>query len=118
MRRTLIGLLLLLAPAAASAAERVYEGSWLTTTRRLDGTMICAVTDLGEQRWRGHFHGVWQGQPFSYQVDFKGPPEKLRGTAWIDGADYEWTGEMVGGKFTGTFWGSRYRGSFNLEQVK
>ena len=76
------------------------------------------ITDLGDQQWRGHFYGVWQGVQFSYTVKFSGPPEKLQGTAVIDGADYEWTGSMskeAPGWFKGSFGGSRYIGSFNLK---
>jgi hypothetical protein len=118
MRTILIGVLLV-APAAASAKERVYEGTWITTNRPLDGTMTCVVTELGENKWRGHFYGVWQGQSFSYVVDFSGPPDKLRGTATVDGAFYEWTGQMstdAPGWFKGSFGGTRYAGSFNLKQ--
>jgi hypothetical protein len=112
------GLLLVAAPAAAGAEEAVYEGTWVTTNRPLDSTLTCAVTDLGDNRWRGHFYGVWQGVEFSYKVEFRGPPEKLRGTARIDGADYEWAGEMrpgPGGSLKGTFRGNRYLGSFTLK---
>ena len=52
-------------------------------------------------------------------MDFSGPPERLRGRAVIDGADYEWTGEMGRGSpgwFTGKFTGNRYHGSFRLKE--
>jgi len=114
-----VGLVLLASCAAAGAKDLVYEGTWVTTNRQLDGTMTCVVTDLGDNKWRGHFYGVWSGQKFSYKVDFRGPPDKLRGQAVIDGADYEWTGEMgkgSPGSFKGKFWGSRYTGHFALKQ--
>lgn len=98
----------------------MYEGTWVTTNRKLDGPMTCVVTKLGDNKWRGHFYGVWQGVDFSYKVDFTGPPERLQGTAVIDGADYEWTGAMTRGSpntFDGKFWGNRYLGSFTLKQV-
>src|SRR5262249_44139278 len=119
MRWVLIALTLFLLPALAGARDAIYEGTWLTTNRRLDGPITCVVTDLGDNQWRGHFHGVWQGQEFSYKVTFTGPPDKLRGKAVIDGADYEWSGEMIqgaAGRFKGTFWGNRYHGSFTLKQ--
>jgi hypothetical protein len=119
MRTILVGLALLASCAAAGAKDLVYEGTWVTTNRKLDGTMTCVVTDLGGNRWHGHFSGVWSGQRFSYEVDFSGPADKLRGQAVIDGADYEWTGEMdreFPGSFTGSFWGSRYTGHFNLKR--
>src|SRR5205085_1605590 len=108
MRIILTGLLLLVSSNVASAKDRVFEGTWVTTNRSLDGRMTCVVTSLGDNKWRGHFYGVWQGQEFSYKVTFSGPPDQLRGAATIDGADYEWTGEMgkespgsFQGKFTG-----------------
>jgi len=116
MRKALIGLILLPSLAMADIGEQMYQGTWLTTNRRLDGFLTCVVTDLGGNKWRGYFSGTWQGREFSYKVDFKGTPEKLRGQAVIDGADYEWTGEMTRGQFNGKFWGSRYRGSFSMKQ--
>src|SRR5437773_12464671 len=76
------------------AVERVYEGQWHTTNRKLDGTMTCVLTDLGNENWQGYFVGQWQGMPFDYKVKFSGPPSHLHGTATIDGADYSWTGQL------------------------
>src|SRR5262245_31124834 len=116
MRIPLVGLILLATAATASAREVAYRGTWQTTNRKLDGTMTCVVTDLGYNKWRGHFYGVWYGREFSYKVNFTGPPDNLKGTAVIDGADYEWTGRMDKDRFTGKFWGNRYRGSFDLKE--
>jgi|SRR4051812_12371667 len=118
MRKLLLAVLLL-APSAANAKELIYEGTWRTTNRPLNGTMTCVVTDLGKHEWQGRFSGVWEGQAFSYTVRFSGPPERLRGRAEIDGADYEWTGQMEAGEngsFKGRFGGSRYFGSFELKR--
>jgi len=94
----------------------------MTTNRRLDGTMTCVVTKLGDQQWRGHFYGVWQEVPFSYEGTFRGPVEKLTGNAVIDGAEYAWTGMMGGnetsGWFKGAFGGDRYIGHFDLKRKK
>lgn len=120
MRSSLLLAIGLLTPTACACAEElVYEGTWLTTNRKLDGTLTCVVTDLGSNQWRGHFSGVWQEVPFSYTVTVAGPPDKLQGTARIDGADYEWTGWLSrqrGGKFQGSFGGNRYIGSFEMHQ--
>jgi hypothetical protein len=119
MRACLIGSLLLLLSTTARAGDLVYEGTWVTTNRPLDGTMTCVITELGDNKWRGHFYGVWEGIAFSYKVAFNGPPEKLRGTAVIDGANYEWTGTLskdAQGAFNGEFWGDRYVGKFRLKQ--
>ena len=81
--------------------------------------MRCVVTDLGNNKWRGRFYGSWQGQKFSYRVNFSGPPNRLRGRASIDGAEYEWTGKMskgANGSFKGKFGGSRYTGHFSLKR--
>jgi hypothetical protein len=116
VRAMLCGLLVLVVGVPASAADETYEGTWVTTNRRLDGTMTCVVTDRGDDKWSGHFSGVWQGRAFSYRVEFSGPPDKLRGTATIDCADYEWTGQIDKDSFRGTFGGTRYVGSFNLKR--
>jgi hypothetical protein len=101
---------------AQKASKVVYEGDWVTVNRKLDGTMKCEVTDLGGGQWKGKFWGTWQGVSFSYDVKWSGPPEKLRGTARIDGADYEWTGSITENRFEGKFDGSRYRGHFDLKR--
>ena len=103
----------------ACAVDRVYEGQWHTTNRKLDGTMTCTVTDLGNENWQGRFIGTWQGMPFDYTVKFSGPPNHLHGTATIDGADYSWAGEMGNGSqgsFKATFTGNRYLGHFDLKE--
>jgi hypothetical protein len=117
--RTLLAGLVVLVSGAAGAKDLVYEGTWVTTNRQLDGAMTCVVTDLDDNQWRGHFYGAWGGRQFSCEVDFRGPPDRLRGQAVIDGADYEWTGEMTRGtpgRFEGKFWGNRYKGYFTLKQ--
>jgi hypothetical protein len=119
MRIIVLGLVLFVPWAAASAQERVYRGRWVATNRDLDGTMTCVVTPLGPNKWRGHFHGVWSGQKFSYRVVFRGPPDNLRGQAVINAARYKWTGEMSNGPsglFKGRFRSSRYKGYFTLKQ--
>ena len=101
----------------SKAEQRVFEGGWKTTNRKLDGTMTAVVTEVGKERWKGRFYGVWQGVPFDYTVNFAGPPGELRGTAVIDNADYQWNGVMTDEsprRFTGSFGGSRYTGYFDL----
>lgn len=108
--------------STATARDYLFEGTWRTTNRKLDGRMTCVVTDLGDQKWQGRFYGVWQGVAFDYNVDFSGPLTELRGTAVIDNANYIWAGridEGSPGSFRGNFDGDRYRGSFELiEQTK
>ena len=105
----------------ASAADRVYQGVWHTTNRKLDGTMTCVVSDFGDEKWKGRFYGVWQGVPFDYTVNFAGPPSELRGTATIDGAHYDWHGSLSddsASRFTGKFGGTRYTGYFDLTRSR
>ena len=116
MNTILVGFFLLASPPAQGPGDRVYEGTWVTTNRRLEGTLTCVVTDLGGEQWRGRFSGAWQRVSFAYTVDFTGPPEKLRGKAVIDGADYDWTGDLGGHEFKGRFTGNRYHGSFRLKE--
>lgn len=114
MNALVVSAVLLSSSAAGGRAEdRVYEGTWVTTNRPLEGTRTCVVADLGDNRWHGHFCGAYYGREFAYEVNFNGPPDRLRGRATIDGADYEWTGEM-GKEFKGKFWGNRNAGSFIL----
>src|SRR6187397_1399979 len=105
-----------LLPSVIVADDALYEGPWHTTNRKLDGTMTCAVKDLGDNKWTGRFYGVWQGVPFDYTVPFSGPPDKLQGKATIDGADYIWSGSFnhEEGRFKGNFGGNRYSGYFDL----
>jgi hypothetical protein len=105
-----------LVPFVAVAEDAVYEGTWHTTNRKLDGTMTCTVKDLGDNKWSGRFYGQWQGVPFDYTVPFSGPPDKLQGKATIDGADYIWSGSYNpdDGHFKGQFGGNRYSGYFDL----
>jgi len=102
--------------STAAAEDGQYEGVWHTTNRKLDGTMTCAVKDLGDNKWSGRFYGQWQGTPFDYTVAFAGPADKLQGKATIDGADYLWSGSFGGDEqhFKGQFGGNRYSGYFDL----
>jgi hypothetical protein len=104
-----------------NGADRFYQGTWNTTNRKLDGTMTAVVSEMGEQKWKGRFYGIWQSVPFDYTVNFAGPPDQLRGTATIDGAHYDWQGSLTDdstGRFTGKFGGTRYTGYFDLTRTR
>jgi hypothetical protein len=116
MRSILAGLLVLASFSTASGDELVYEGRWVATNRPIDGAMTAVVTKLGSNRWHGHFYGVYNGVPYSYEVDFTGTPDRLRGTAVVDDANYVWSGEITQQSFEGSFGGDRYRGTFNLKR--
>ena len=115
MRQLAFGLLLALG-LHVQAADSVYVGPWRTTNRKLDGQMTCAVRQLEDNKWLGRFYGMWQGVPFDYTVPFEGEPSNLRGTATIGGAQYTWTGSIESGVFKGAFGGTRYTGSFDLNE--
>ena len=118
---TICILFLGLVSTAVAAESVVYEGTWNTTNRKLDGTMTCVVTEREKEQWQGRFYGVWQGVAFDYTVAFAGPPDALRGTAQIDGADYTWTGRIIkeeSGSFVGNFGGNRYSGYFDLKEKR
>ena len=113
-----------------SEVKKRFVGEWVTNEgRNLDGIMTCDITkyklvnaERKEYEWTGRFYGVWQGQYFTYTVKFKGPIEKMRGKATIDGASYDWVGSFThtkkGVRFVGKFTGSRYGGWFNLYERK
>jgi hypothetical protein len=93
MRIALIFVLFIIAECSASLAkEYVYQGTWTTTNRKLDGQMTCIVMPVAKDQWRGRFYGIWQGVPLDYRVTFTGPANELRGTATIDGVAYQWKG--------------------------
>ena len=112
--------ILLAGLGVAHGQDRVFEGPWKTTNRKLDGVMTAVVRDLGDERWQGRFYGVWQGVPFDYTVKFSGQKESLKGTAVIDFADYTWTGVIddEAETFTAKFGGSRYTGHFKMKENK
>jgi hypothetical protein len=122
MRKQLyLVLALFLSWCSTVASEEIatFEGLWRTTNRKLDGTMTCVVTAIGNEKWQGRFYGVWQGVAFDYSVTFTGPRSSLRGTATIDGANYSWTGQISSEtprSFKGSFGGSRYEGHFDLKE--
>lgn len=99
----------------------VFNGEWVTYNRSLDGSMTAHVTPLEKLennsfKYSGRFFGVWQGVAFDYSITFTGKPNKLAGTALIDGASYEWEGSINFKEFKGEFSGNRYYGKFNLRK--
>jgi len=82
--------------------------------------MTADVTCHGNNRWTGRFFGVWNGSNFSYNIEWTGTEDtshttKVQGKARIDGASYDWNGEIDDYRFKGTFTGSRYTGYFDLK---
>lgn len=110
--------LVLLSGAAALGQEGLYEGTWKTTNRKLDGKMTCQVEQISSDKWKGRFYGIWQGVDFDYTVTFTGPPSDLVGKATIDGAEYAWRGAMSDRSFRGSFTGTRYDGNFVLVEKR
>lgn len=97
MLRKLLFVLLVLSSCGFAAAQK-FEGPWITPSYR--GILKCDLTDLGKdkkgvQRWKGRFYGYWQGINYSYNVQWTGPANKMKGTATIDGRPYTWTGKIL-----------------------
>jgi hypothetical protein len=111
-------ILFLLLCASASAKEYIYEGPWHTDNRPLNGDMIAVINYNGKETWTGRFYGVWNQAPFDYTVDFTGPATKLKGSALIDGASYNWTGTIDKDTLKVDFTGSRYYGSFDMKRKR
>lgn len=114
----MFSVLLLLHLTSAVPREYVFKGTWETTNRPLDGIQTAVVKRITEEEWQARFYGIWQGVDYDYTVKFTGPPHKLRGTATIDGARYQWQGKINQETFKATFTGDRYTGSFNLKRIR
>ena len=117
--------------------EGAYEGAWVTTkSQKLDGTASCEVKQLSKDHWRGRFSGQWQQMPFDYTVEFsasdgakhtrlvaaetntaKPGQVSVTGKAVIDGAQYEFIGQLSPREFTIQFTGDRYEGAVLLKRV-
>lgn len=118
MKHFLLALALFCSFSASAFAETYsYEGTWKTVNRKLDGTMTCDATYLGNEKWKGRFYGVWMRVPFDYTVEFDGKTD-VKGHALIDGAKYNWTGKISETEFTADFDGDRYKGGFELKAKK
>jgi hypothetical protein len=125
------------ATAASAKLEGTYEGAWVTTkSRKLDGTASCAIKQLSKDHWRGQFSGEWQQMPFEYTAEFsvddrskhtrlvaaetnsaKPSQVSVVGKAEIDGAHYEFSGQLSAHEFTIQFTGDRYEGAVLLKRV-
>ena len=126
----------------STKVEGQYAGTWVTTkNKKLDGTATCDVRQISPGHWQGRFWGVWQHVPFDYTVKFQQaksetssppPPEltaarvpaeaktisnPVAGEAVIDGAHYDWTGNLTAEKFEIQFTGTRYEGHLDLARL-
>ena len=117
--------------------EGIYQGPWVTTkNKKLNGDANCEIKQTSKNRWQGRFWGVWQQVAFDYTVEFgvdtneqkprilfarekagKTAEVPVMGTATIDGASYEWKGQLSIEEFNIEFTGSRYEGSLQLKRV-
>lgn len=113
-KQSLLGLLLCVPCSASWAGEVVYQGTWNTTNRKLDGTMTCVVSPVAKNSWQARFRGVWQGVAFDHTIVLSGSASDLRGKATIDGANYECRAWMNAQQLKANFSGDRYVGSFDL----
>jgi hypothetical protein len=114
-----------------------YQGPWVTTNRKLNGTINCEVKQLSPDAWQGRFWGVWQHVPMDYTVQFgRDSPTAAKnggrlvsitetqsadampvaGKATIDGAHYDWVGTFSPEEFDIQFTSSRYQGHLELKR--
>ena len=103
----------------------------------LDGTASCEVKQLSKDHWRGRFTGQWQQMPFDYAVEFrvddgakhtrlvaaetkaaKPGQVSIAGKAVIDGAPYQFLGQLGMREFTIQFTSDRYEGAVLLKRVQ
>ncbi len=105
-------------PNSLATPKLVYEGTWVTTNRPLDGRMTCELQAVGKEKWRAHFEGIWQGVAFDYTVHFTGPDSALRCDTKVDGAAYVAHGVLTAEHFKARFGGDRYEGSLTMKRVK
>ena len=123
--------------------EGRYTGAWITTkNKKLDGTVTCDVRQISPGHWQGKFTGVWQRVPFDYTVEFgKAKPKDpvsssseltatstsagiatgsnpVAGEAVIEGAHYDWTGNLTPDQFEIRFTGTRYEGHLELARTQ
>jgi hypothetical protein len=120
-----------------SKAEAIYQGTWVTTkNKKLNGTANCQIKLLAKDKWQGRFWGLWEHVPFDYTVEFGvdhsatktrtlaagQSSSKVRlipvvGKAVIDGANYDWTGQLSAEEFKIQFTGDRYEGSMDMKRT-
>jgi hypothetical protein len=113
-----------------AAGDALYQGTWITTkTKKLNGTSNCLIKSAGKDKWEGRFWGLWERVPFEYTVEFStdrsAMSDKNRnprsipvvGKAVIDGANYDWKGQLSASEFNIQFTGDRYEGSLELKRV-
>ena len=116
--------------------EGKYEGAWISTSSTDGGGIAnCEVKQLSKDCWQGRFWGGSKQKPFDYTVEFSldngddhSPAAAQRSTvtkgavlakckATIDGAHYDFAGELNSGEFMLRSSGGQYEGSMLLKRV-
>lgn len=104
---------------AAEGDRRAYSGGWVDTGLPTDGPMSAGVEDLGGDRWRARFTGIWEGAKFDYVVEFAGKPDALQGEAKVNAAKYVWAGKLNEDEFVGSYRSNRgHDGTWRMKRVR
>ncbi len=93
--------------AGGEGTEGAWSGTWRNEKYNTSGKISCQAEPAGGDRWKAHFFGEFQGEPFSYKVDMTGQKEGARtvlsGKANVDGDAYRWEGYISDQEFVGNF---------------
>jgi hypothetical protein len=98
------------------SVKHAFAGSWVDTGLPTDGPMSAGVEELGNDKWRARFTGIWEGRKFDYVVDFTGTRDNLGGQAKVNAAKYVWKGKITDEGFNGGY--SSNRGHFGTWKMK
>ena len=122
LRRIVIALSLFVFFDACSAEQRTFRGKWNNRKFNSSGTMTCVAEEMSTGKWTAVFRGVFQGDPFEFEADFRsdssGQKLSLTGQHTIRGAQYQWTGSLTGQTLRGRYRASNgFNGEFVLNET-
>ena len=100
-----IGLLLPLVAPGQEPGMYYYKGVWVDQLS--NGPMSADIEKLDGDKWKAKFNGTWQGQPFTYEIEFTGPAGDLRGQQKINGVTYQWSSSLTPKEFIGRYRSNR-----------
>lgn len=130
-RRLLFALaacLTLIPSLQAAEPATVWEGRWMNRKYNTNGPLKCtavrqgAVPGQAGVLMKATFTGVFMGEGFEYQVEFRATPNgakhALQGVATLDGDRYQWNGSAQGNTMVGEFKSLKgNNGTFQLKRL-
>lgn len=121
-RPMVFGVVVLNSCWSAAAQQRTFEGNWNNRKYNSSGKMTCVANETSPGQWTGVFSGVFQGERFQFTAQFQGRASaggtELSGDARIRGAQYQWSGALVGNQLRGRYRASNgYNGEFALNET-